>query len=134
MATSFQSNDLAGGVSQIGEFKPTQLFAGEKEIVTAHDPVAASTTILKYQVVAKNSSGELVPYDPEGVSGEDKAVGIAAQPVTTDAVTAQSLPYYVSGFFNHEALVWPSDITTLADRKAVFVGTEIQIGSLYGAA
>lgn len=132
MAT-FQSNDLAGNGTR-GSVEPFQLFAGEKEIVTAHDPVAASTVIAKYEVIARNSSGELVPYDAAGTDGEDKAIGIAAQPVTTDASTVQSLPYYVSGFFNHEALVWPDGVTTLAQRKALFVGTEIQIGSLYGAA
>lgn len=132
MAT-FQSNDLAGNGTR-GSVEPFQLFAGEKEIVTAHDPVAASTEIAKYEVIARNTSGELVPYDADGEDGEDKAIGIAAQPIKTDAVTVQSLPYYVSGFFNHEALVWPAGVTTLAQRKALFVGTEIQIGSLYGAA
>lgn len=130
---AFQSNDLAG-TRDLGAFTPTQLFAGEKEIVTAHDPVAASTTIKKYEVIARNDDGELVPYDADGTNGEDKVIGIAAQPIETDAVEVQSLPYYVSGFFNHEALVWPAGITTLAQRKALFAGTEIQIGSLYGAA
>lgn len=132
MAT-FQSNDLAGTGTR-GSVEPFQLFAGEKEIVTAHDPVAASTTIKKFQVIARKTDGTLVVFDPDGTDGANKAIGISAQPITTAASPVQSLPYYVSGFFNHEALVWPATLTTLAQRKAVFVGTEIQIGSLYGAA
>lgn len=132
MAMTPQSSDLAGN-GNLGSFTPFQLFAGEKEIVTAHDDVATGVTLAKYQGVAKNAAGQLVAHDPTAGDTTAKLVGFAAQPiVTTTAV--KSVPYYVSAFFNHEALVWHASLDTLAKRKAAVAGTEIQIGTLYGAA
>ena len=132
MAMTPSPNDLAGN-GTLGSYTPFQLFAGEKEIVTDHDPVAPNTTIAKYQVLAKNADGQLVPHNPAATDGTEKAVGVATQPITTGA-TAASIGYYVSAFFNHEALVWDASLTTLAARKAAFAGTEIRVGTLYGAA
>lgn len=59
----------------------------------------------------------------------DKPIGIAAQPV--DATTpGTSLPYFTGGVFNHEALVWPAGLNTLADRKRAFDGTNIGVRQL----
>lgn len=125
------SNDLAAG-GTMGSVNPFHLFAGEKEVVTAHDMVAANTEILKYQLLGRvTTTGFLVPHDPEATDGSEKIIGVATQPIkTTDA--PKSIAYYVSGFFNHEALVWHDDVDTLVKRKAAVVGTEIQVGTLYG--
>ncbi|AEY69573.1 decorator protein [Burkholderia phage vB_BceS_AH2] len=125
-------NDLAGN-GTLGSYTPFQLWAGEKEIVTDHDPVAPNTTIAKYQVLAKNAAGQLVPHDPTASDETAKAVGVATQPIKTGAAAA-SIGYYVSAFLNHEALVWHASLDTLAKRKAAFVGTEIRVGALRGAA
>jgi hypothetical protein len=130
MAMTPSPNDLAGNGSY-GGYTPFQLFAGEKEIVTNHDPVAPNTAIQKYQVIAKNAAGQIVPHNPAAADTTKVAIGVAAQPLASTA-SAVSIPYYVSAFFNHEALVWDATLTTLAQRKAAFQGTEIQIGSLYG--
>ena len=132
MAMTPQSSDLAGN-GNLGGFTPFQLFAGEKEIVTTHDLVASGVTIAKYQGVAKDANGLIVPHDPTAGNTTAKLVGFAAQPIVTTAA-GKSLPYYVSAFFNHEALVWHASLDTLAKRKAAVAGTEIQIGTLYGAA
>ena len=125
-------NNLAG-TGTVGGYTPFQLFAGQKEIVTAHDPVAPNTAIQQFQVIAKNPAGQLVPHNPAAADSANKAIGVAAQPLAANAQPV-SLPYYVSAFFNHEALVWDATLDTLAERKAAFVGTEIQVGTLYGAA
>lgn len=126
-------NDLAGSRTAT-PFVPFQLFAGEKEIVTNHGPVAASQNLAKYQVVAKNANGQLVAHDPSKSDGTEVAVGIMCQPITTEAGENPSAPYYVSGFFNAEALVWHASTDTLVKQQAAFAGTEIEIGTLYGAA
>lgn len=136
------ANELAGS-GTYGPTNPVQLFAGEKEVVTTHDLVAVSQDLVQYQVVAKNAAGDIVAHDPDAVTGEvgsevpapqSKAVGVMAVAVKTSATDKQSAPYFVSAFFNHEVLVWDASIDTLAKRKAAFVGTEIQVGTLYGAA
>jgi len=55
-----------------------------------------------------------------------KAIGILGAPATSGV----KVPFYVGGFFNHEVLVWPSMINTLAQRKAAFDGTRISVGGL----
>lgn len=57
------------------------------------------------------------------------AIGIAAQaaPATTPGTW---LPYFTGGIFNHEVLVWPDAVATLAQRKRVFAGSDIGIGQL----
>lgn len=58
-----------------------------------------------------------------------KAIGITVEPVG-DADAAVDCPYYSGGVFNHEALVWPAAVSTLAARRAVFNGTNIEVASL----
>lgn len=119
------------GNGTLGGYTPFQLYAGEKEIVTAHDPVAANQDLKQFQGVAKNADGELVAHAPAASDSTANLVGFMAQPVKTTGATVSG-PYYVSAFFNHEALVWDATLDTLAKRKAAVVGTEIQVGTLYG--
>lgn len=57
------------------------------------------------------------------------AVAIAAQPV--DAATPGNwVPIFIGGVFNHEALVWPAAVGTLAQRKRAFAGTDISVAQL----
>lgn len=115
-------NDLASGVDVVGTYTPEQLFAGEADITTGQS-VAVSATIAKYQVCVLLATG--LSTDFTGVTTGDKCV-IAAQPATT----GQAVPYYLSGYFNHAALVWPAAQDTLAKRKAFFAGTPIHVGSV----
>ena len=58
-----------------------------------------------------------------------KAIGISLEPIA--AVTGPvDCPYYSGGVFNHEALVWPVADDTLAERRAAFNGTNINVASL----
>lgn len=125
-------NQLAGA-STLGSIDPFHLYAGEKELVDAHDLVAVDTEIAQYQVLGRvTATGQLVPHDPEASDGSEKIIGVAMQGIKTEDAP-QSLPYRVSAFFNHEALIWHESLDTLEKRKAAVVGTEIQVGTLYNA-
>lgn len=116
---------LAGN-GDLGSYEPTNLFAGEQDIITDGGEVAIA--FAKYQVIAKNAAGKLIPYDPT-VADAPAAVAIG---IANEAGTVGSYaPYYLGGGFNHEALVWPATVDTLAKRQAVFDRTNIHIGNLY---
>lgn len=119
--------DYLAGNGDLGSWEPTQIFAGEADIVTDGGPAAADIVI--YQVIAKNAAGAMVPHNPGAAEGapEALAIGIAAQP----AKSGQNVPYYIGGVFNHAALVWDSTLDTLVKRQAVFDRTNIHIGNLY---
>lgn len=133
MAASSLPNYLAGN-GDLGSWGPTQIFAGEADIVT--EGGAAGADIEIYQVIAKNAAGAMVPHDPTATTGtspdevpapQSVAIGIAAQP----AKSGQNVPYYIGGVFNHAALGWHASLDTLAKRQAVFDRTNIHIGNLY---
>lgn len=125
MAATSLPNYLAGN-GDLGSWEPTQIFAGEADIVTEGGPAGADIAI--YQVIAKNAAGAMVPYNPTTPDApEATAIGIAAQP----AKSGQNVPYYIGGVFNHAALGWPSTVDTLVKRQAVFDRTNIHIGNLY---
>lgn len=118
--------DRLAGNGDLGSWEPLQLFAGESDIVTDGGEVAAAFAV--YQVIAKDASGKLIPFDPtDAESPAATAVGIANEA----GVVGSNAPYYIGGVFNHEALVWPASVGTLAKRQAVFERTNIHIGNLY---
>lgn len=59
---------------------------------------------------------------------EARAIGIAAQAATV----GEGVPYFTGGAFNVDILVWPAELTTLDQRRAVFDRTNIQIAKLKG--
>lgn len=121
-------NYLAGNFD-LGSWEPTQIFSGEADIVTDGEPVGAA--FQRYQVIARATSGALkgmlVPWNPEGTDGSEVALGIANEA----GIVGSYAPYYCGGVFNPDALVWPDSVTELADRKAAFARTNIQITKLY---
>lgn len=120
---------LAGGLNNEGDFTPFELFAGEADIVTSQG-TASTTALEQFRVIARASDGTLIPWDGTTVSGQGRAIGIAAQPIPASSQG----PFFTGGVFNHLALVWPSGVTTLPARKAAFDGTNVQIGSILGVA
>ena len=54
---------------------------------------------------------------------------IAAQPCAA-ATPGVSIPFFQGGVFNHEVLVWPASVATLAQRKRAVAGTGLYVGSL----
>ena len=120
--------DLAAGVDVVGTYDPTPLFAGEAPIVTDHEYVAASQTLAKGQLVARDANRRLVACDPAAVDGTQIPVGILTQAVTTAAgVTTVSVPIYVEGIFNYAAITWPASITTFALAQALLETTKSNV-------
>lgn len=121
--------NLLAGSEDIGSWAPTQIFSGEADIVT--DGLVVAAAVKQYEVISVPTSGDnlgkMVPWDPAATDGSQLAVGIA---LFAGAV-GQSVPYYVGGVFNPDALVWPAAVTTLAAKKAAFMRTNIQISTLY---
>ena len=116
---------LAHGVTDEGRFDPFQLYSGSGPWNTTAAQAADGQAIQQFEVVGLNASHRLVPYDP-GAVPPATVYGIAAQPV--DASTPGGMvPVFVSGGFNHEALVWNAAIDTLAERKAVFAGSPMYV-------
>jgi len=120
-------NQLAGNGTH-GGYTPFHLFAGEKEIVTAQRGVPADTAFEQFEVAA-DVNGVLAKYTGQA----DVTLVVVAQPIAASATPPALAPVYVSAFFNHEALVWPSGVATLAARKAAFQGSEIEVGALLGS-
>lgn len=128
------ANDLAAGGTLYGPYTPEQIFAGESEIVTGN--AVAITAVDKYQVVVLTALGLSEVFDFDG-SGAIATPGVALPTQGINCViTAQAAgagdncPYYSGGYFNHAALSWPTELDTLAKRKAFFAGSGIQIGEI----
>lgn len=93
---------LAGNGTE-GNFLPFQLFAGESDIVTAHENVASGTVALQYTVMARRKDGRIIPWAP-GVADESGRVfatgtlTFSGQPTAADTVTINSVPItFVAG-------------------------------------
>lgn len=103
----------------------TNLFAGSAPITTNRAQV--SVALDQYEVIAIVGDA-IVAWNPAGVDGSEVAAGILAVATTAESEWA---PYYTGGDFNHEALVWPAAIDTLAERRAAFSHTgTIKISAL----
>lgn len=140
-------NLLAAGATETA-FVPLDLFADDTQILTDNAMVASGQDLDQFQVVAFNTSGELVAFDPDtdyiadadtvaggGVSLPlyvSKPIGIMCQAcdATGGSVAAS---FYRSGGFNHAVLVWPAACDTLAKRRAAFAGTPISVKALIAA-
>jgi hypothetical protein len=116
---------LAHGIAEEGRFDPFQLYSGSGPWNTTAAQAADGQAIVQFQVLGLDASHRLVPFDPAALTPM-KVYGIAAQPV--DASTPGGMvPVFVSGGFNHEALVWDAALDTLAERKAVFASTPMYV-------
>lgn len=124
------SVDLASGQTSLGSWTPEELFAGDADVVTDFAPITTdgSTSFAKFEVIALDSSGNIAKYNPAGSAPVNVPRGILAQPIAISQTT--KAPYFSAGYFNHAALTWPGTLTTLAARKAVFLGTPVFIGEL----
>lgn len=102
-----------------------QLWVGGVEVVS--DAAKSGEALEQYQVAALIPNGTVVKFIP-GTHTKDQVV-IVAQPVNAAGVDT---PYWNSGRFNHEALVWPAGtaLDTYAERKALLVGAKVQVGHL----
>jgi hypothetical protein len=115
---------LAAGRTTIGSRGGVApLFVGVKEVRADSAPALANFAL--YELAHLKTDGTGVEKFVVGTSQAARAV-VISQPV----VAGQQAPYWESGYFNHEALVWPTDpsLDTYAERKAFFTGTPIKVG------
>lgn len=102
-----------------------QLFAGSAPVITNRAQGGTNINLAQYQIIAIVAD-KIVAYDEAGVDGSEVAAGILCTPMDSRAsggVPGRWAPYYTGGDFNHEVLVWPAAIDTLAERRAVFAHT-----------
>jgi hypothetical protein len=99
---------------------PPQLFAGEAPIIT--DSAPALVAVQKWQLLSLTATG-VTTFDGTAASAVISAIG---------AAIGQQVPYYDAGKFNHEVIVWPGTLDTLAKRKVALHGSMIHVGHLVG--
>lgn len=128
------TNDLAGGVTDLGSLEPFQLLAGEKAPVTTSGLFLTTQVIPKYQTLGRiTATGKLVILNPAGSDGSQILYAIAAQPMnTTTPAGDQNGPVYITGVFNHQALVWPAALDLFEERVTATIGTDIVVRKLAG--
>jgi len=131
MAATYPSL-LAAGITDEGENLPFELYAGEAEIVTSQ--FTSAEDIDQFEIVVCSSAGLISVWNgtdfPSGGAATlvPLPMGIAAQAIANGEMG----PVFVGGSFNHEVLAWPGGVSTLAARKAAFVGTNIVIAKNLG--
>jgi hypothetical protein len=130
MAVEGYSNEdwIAGGITDEASYTPTQLFTAEDEIKTSAGKYKTNQNIAVLTILAKDSTGDLVPWDPTntdavvgGATSQTEAapeaypVGVAAADMNTTSggYNADTYgPYYVSACFNPALLVWPAGLAS----------------------
>lgn len=128
-----------GFTNSEGSTYPTELFAGEKDLVTQN--LTAGAAVAQFQPVMMNSSGDVIPWDGTNFPGDGALtvlpvpMGIAAMAIASGDVG----PVFVSGAFNGNLTTspidWPSgsSANTLLKRQRAFTGSGIIINDLKGA-
>lgn len=128
MAADTQPHDpkynLAG--YQVGEARAHfQLWVGEVQVITDAG-VSAVAALPIYSLAALLPDNTIVAYDP--------ATHTAKQAVITAVViekVGQSVPYWDSGKFNHEAINFPAAWDTYNERKIGLQGSMgLRVGHL----
>lgn len=117
--------NLLAGNESLGAWAPVQVFSGDAALHS--DGAVCAEDFPIYSVLAFTAAGLLTPHDPAATDGTQNAAVIAAQAGKAGA----TCPYYTSGQFNPEALVWDSSLTTVAQRKAVFVNSPVMIKEIF---
>lgn len=120
-------NLLVGGAVE-DPFVPTDLFAGDGQVLTDQVTVASGQNLEQFEVITLDAAGLVVAL---GDGSADTVFGGGAVGIMCQAVdaTGSTMPgsAYVAGDFNHTALVWPGALDTLAERKKAFAGTPINV-------
>lgn len=118
---------LAGQSSNT--YTPPQLFAGDGDVRTLTGTFASGLNLAANAVIARvAASGNIVQWAPAGNDGSQYAIGITCEAVNTTGGAAAH-PFYISGDFNIDALVWPGGATA-AQKAGAFDRTPITTRTL----
>lgn len=117
--------NLLAGNESLGAWAPVQVFSGDADLHS--DGATCAVDFPIYSVLAFTPAGLLTPHVPGATDSTGTAFAVAAQA----GRTGQKCPYYTSGQFNPEALVWDASLTTVAQRKAVFVNSPVMIKEIF---
>lgn len=124
----YSNEDWIAGMTDEASYSPTQLFTAEDEIKTSAGKYKTNQNIAVLTILAKDSTGDLVPWDPTntdavvgGATSQTEAapeaypVGVAAADMNTTSggYNADTYgPYYVAACFNPDLLVWPAGLAS----------------------
>jgi hypothetical protein len=120
------------GSETVGTSTPTQLYAGEADIVTTQGTVKAGTAAMAEHTVVAEVAGYLVPYNKEGADGSETPAGVLPHAIDASASAADlDTPWIIGGVLNFEALV--ADGQTYAALRAAFreANSNVVIQKLY---
>lgn len=123
---------LAGN-EDVGTFTPTQLYAGEADIVTTQGVISSGQDLADYTVLAK-VGGEYVAYNKEGVDGSELPSAVLPHAMDTSATGLNAdadSPIIIGGVLNFDLLV--ADGQTYEALRAAFMAnnSNIVIQKLY---
>lgn len=117
--------------NESSSYSPPQPFAGDGEVRTRWATFASGLTLTANTVIARNTStGDMVVWDPAGTNGTNIALGVTCEAINTSGGAA-SHPYYFSGDFNIDALVWPGGATA-TQKELAFDRSPISVRPLAG--
>jgi hypothetical protein len=121
---------LAGNGNE-GSFLPVQLYAGESDIVTTYETVAAGFNVAQYTVLGRRADGKVVPYAP---ATSDEAgrlfaggtITFSGQPTAADTITINSIPitFVASGATGDQVNIGAS-ATLTAQALQTFINANV---------
>lgn len=112
---------LAG--TESNAFTPRELFANDAEVITNAHLFATGLALVINSVVALSLAGELIEWVPTATNSTGTAIGITCEAVDTSAGAAIN-PIYEGGYFNTDAINWPTG-TTAVQKITALAGTNI---------
>jgi hypothetical protein len=120
---------LAGNET-VGTWSPTELYAGEADVVTTQGVVSSTNGALAEFTVVALVGGELVAYNKEGTDGSEVPYGVLPHAIP-DSASDQDSPVIIGGVLNFDVLV--ADGQTYAGLQAAFAAgnSNIVIQKLY---
>jgi hypothetical protein len=103
-----------------GSYVPEQRYAGETDIITKPQVIAAGSGAVAARTVLGRvtASGKLVPHNPGASDGSQTAVAILVDAVNAAADVTAAV--YIAGEFNMDALVYNAATNTDALKLGLF--------------
>lgn len=112
--------NIAYGNPSAESYAPFHLFAGDRPVATKTVTISSGSNLAQYSVLGRvDATGEYVLCNNGASDGSQVPRAILCQ--ACDATSADTkAAVYVSGFFNHAALVWHASFDTLAEKLSAF--------------